>query len=241
MTIRSAPRPVSTPPTEVASRQPCAVVSNSAIACRAAESRVGKTRRYRWLMTMHRQSRDNLSASSCASEAHRRWRLGSCPRHQAGNATEANSDFAWRGGRLMISRRISRRRCAASPDGRSWGPFRGSPRRARMPAGRERGPRIKLGETGLRKTREIDSQQCRDFLGRGSRLRSCRPRRRHATSGRPRPAPPLRQYSIGLRRVGPSPRPCTRERLRRSLHTISRTVTKSLPLRFQRRPCGKCR
>jgi hypothetical protein len=36
----SAPRPVSTPPTEVASRQPCCVVSNSPTACRWAERRV---------------------------------------------------------------------------------------------------------------------------------------------------------------------------------------------------------
>ncbi len=48
-----------------------------------------------------------------------------------------------------------------------------------MPAGRKRGLRIKLGETGLRKACEIDAQQCRDFLGRERRLRSCRPRRRH--------------------------------------------------------------
>jgi hypothetical protein len=40
MMIRSAPRPVSTPPTEVASRQPCAVVSNSGIAARCGERRV---------------------------------------------------------------------------------------------------------------------------------------------------------------------------------------------------------
>src|SRR6516225_4061255 len=32
--------------------------------------------------------------------------LGSCPRHQAGKATEARCDFKWRGGTLMISRRI---------------------------------------------------------------------------------------------------------------------------------------
>src|SRR5436190_19159230 len=31
---------------------------------------------------------------------------GSCPRHQAGKAIEASSDLRWRGGRLMISRRI---------------------------------------------------------------------------------------------------------------------------------------
>src|SRR5205085_5672809 len=31
---------------------------------------------------------------------------GSCPGHQAGKATEASSDFRWRGGRLMTSRRI---------------------------------------------------------------------------------------------------------------------------------------
>jgi hypothetical protein len=66
MTMRSAPRPVSTPPTEVASRQPCAVVSNSAIAARCGDNRVGKIARYQSLATICRQSRDNLSARSCA-------------------------------------------------------------------------------------------------------------------------------------------------------------------------------
>jgi hypothetical protein len=45
MTI-SAPRPVKTPPTEVASRHPWAVVSNSGTACRWADRRVGKARWY---------------------------------------------------------------------------------------------------------------------------------------------------------------------------------------------------
>ena len=36
--------PVSTPPNEVASRQPCWVVSHSGMACRWAEKRVGKAR-----------------------------------------------------------------------------------------------------------------------------------------------------------------------------------------------------
>jgi hypothetical protein len=66
MTIRSAPRPVSTPPTEVAMRQPFAVVSNSAIACRLGASRVGNSARYHGLSTMRRESRDHLSASSRA-------------------------------------------------------------------------------------------------------------------------------------------------------------------------------
>jgi hypothetical protein len=62
--IRSAPRPVSPPPIEVAIRQPWAVVSDSEAACRSGDSRVGKMRRYQWLAMIRRQLRDNLSASS---------------------------------------------------------------------------------------------------------------------------------------------------------------------------------
>ena len=40
--------------------------------------------------------------------------LGSCPRHQAGKATEARCDFKWRGGTLTISRRICPSRITAS-------------------------------------------------------------------------------------------------------------------------------
>jgi hypothetical protein len=40
--------------------------------------------------------------------------LGSCPRDQDGKATEARCDFKWRGGTLMISRRIRPSRTAAS-------------------------------------------------------------------------------------------------------------------------------
>ena len=43
MMIQSAPRPVSTPPTEVASRQPRAVVMNSVTACLCGESRVANS------------------------------------------------------------------------------------------------------------------------------------------------------------------------------------------------------
>ncbi len=64
MTIRSAPRPVRTPPTPAAMRPPRAVVSNSAIAWRVGASRVGNSQRYQGLRTMRRQSRDHLSASS---------------------------------------------------------------------------------------------------------------------------------------------------------------------------------
>ena len=54
MMMRSAPRPVSTPPTEVASRQPCALVSNSGIAARCGERGVGKIARYQPLATIER-------------------------------------------------------------------------------------------------------------------------------------------------------------------------------------------
>jgi len=40
MMMKSAPRPVSTPPTEVVMRKPCAVVSNSGTAWRCGDSRV---------------------------------------------------------------------------------------------------------------------------------------------------------------------------------------------------------
>ena len=43
MMVWSAPRPVSTPRTEVASRQPCAVVSNSGIAVRCGDMCAGKS------------------------------------------------------------------------------------------------------------------------------------------------------------------------------------------------------
>jgi hypothetical protein len=66
MMMMSAPRPVSTPPTEVASRQPCAVVLNPDTACRWAERRVAKSCRYQSLARTCRQSRDSLSARSCA-------------------------------------------------------------------------------------------------------------------------------------------------------------------------------
>src|SRR5439155_24852115 len=53
----SAPRPVSTPPLEVASRYPCAVVMNSCTACRWAARRVRKICRYHWLSMMLRAAR----------------------------------------------------------------------------------------------------------------------------------------------------------------------------------------
>ena len=52
------------PPTEVAIRQPCGVVSNSGTTGCLAERRVRNSRWYRSLARMRRQSRDNLSARS---------------------------------------------------------------------------------------------------------------------------------------------------------------------------------
>jgi hypothetical protein len=40
--------------------------------------------------------------------------LGSYPRHQAGKATDANSDFRWRGGTQVIGRLIRPSRTAIS-------------------------------------------------------------------------------------------------------------------------------
>src|SRR5260221_6527914 len=61
--IMSAPRPVSTPPTDVAMCVPCSVVAKSWTAWRSA-SRTGKSRRYHALVIIRRQSRANLSAKS---------------------------------------------------------------------------------------------------------------------------------------------------------------------------------
>jgi hypothetical protein len=61
----SAPRPVRTPPVEVARRYPWRVVMNSCTAWRCA-NRVGKIRRYHGLIMMLRQSRASLSARSWA-------------------------------------------------------------------------------------------------------------------------------------------------------------------------------
>jgi hypothetical protein len=103
MTMMSVPRPVSTPPTEGASRQPSAVVSNSGMARRWAERRARKARWYQLLVAMRRQSRASLSARSCPRATlatdHRRQNPGVTqricvpgwrPRHHAGNATEPN-------------------------------------------------------------------------------------------------------------------------------------------------------
>src|SRR6202030_740740 len=64
--MMSAPRPVSTPPVEVASRYPCRVVTNSCTAWRCGARRVGKICRYHGLITMLRQSRASLLARSWA-------------------------------------------------------------------------------------------------------------------------------------------------------------------------------
>jgi len=63
ITIRSAPLPVSTPPTEVAILVPCWIVAKSWSARRSAK-RVGNSRRYQALDMSVRQSRANLSAKS---------------------------------------------------------------------------------------------------------------------------------------------------------------------------------
>ena len=64
--MMSAPRPVSTPPFEVASRYPWRVVMNSCTAWRCGARRVGKICRYHGLIMMLRQSRASLSARSWA-------------------------------------------------------------------------------------------------------------------------------------------------------------------------------
>ena len=64
MIMRSAPRPVSTPPTEVAKRNPPCVVTSSCSGDRAEDRRVGNRARYHDAIMMARQSRANLSESS---------------------------------------------------------------------------------------------------------------------------------------------------------------------------------
>lgn len=63
MTMTSAPRPVSTPPTEVAIRVPPAVVVKSLTAFRA-DNRVGKSARYQSASISVLVSRASLSARS---------------------------------------------------------------------------------------------------------------------------------------------------------------------------------
>jgi hypothetical protein len=91
--------------------------------------------------------------------------LGSCPRDQAGKATEARCDFRWRGGTLTISRWIRPSRTAASPDGRppafAWAKLlRAVPGIAGhdlyMLVHREAGARVELAKTPRRKANKID-------------------------------------------------------------------------------------
>ena len=62
--ITSAPRPVSTPPTEVAMRNPPLVVASSRNGGRGEASLAGNSARYQGAVISARQSRANLSESS---------------------------------------------------------------------------------------------------------------------------------------------------------------------------------
>jgi hypothetical protein len=108
MTMRSAPRPVSTPPTEVARRNPPRVVTSSCSGDRAEARRVGNRARYQDAIMTARQSRANLSESSWPEVTLTIALAGSWPSSQAGSAIEAASDFRWRGGILMMRRRMRR-------------------------------------------------------------------------------------------------------------------------------------
>jgi hypothetical protein len=87
--MMSAPRPVSTPPTEAASRQPWAVVSNSEAACRCVEEAGGKDLPVpvagEDAAAVARQFVGEVLSITDAEDLY----TGSCPRHHAGNATEA--------------------------------------------------------------------------------------------------------------------------------------------------------
>jgi len=64
--MTSAPRPVSTPPTEVAMRKPPRVVKSSAKGSRGDASLVGNSERYHSEVMIARQSRANFSERSWA-------------------------------------------------------------------------------------------------------------------------------------------------------------------------------
>src|ERR1700681_1859561 len=64
MTMKSAPLPVSTPPTEVASRNPFSVVTNSCADCFWGDSLVGNKLLYHSLDIKLRQSSECLYANS---------------------------------------------------------------------------------------------------------------------------------------------------------------------------------
>jgi hypothetical protein len=117
----SAPRPASTPPTEVARRQPCAVVSNSGIAARCGDRRVGKTPLVPGtgddMPAIARQFVGEVLRIADAEDLRRRV----VPETPGGNATDASNDFRWRGGRLTTRRRAVPSRTA---DAGNAGTFR---------------------------------------------------------------------------------------------------------------------
>jgi hypothetical protein len=78
--------------------------------------------------------------------------FGLWSRHQAGKATEAVCDSRWRGGRLMISRRVTRSRTAAT----TW--------TCRFVAKRVRG--LSLPKGAQRKARQIVREQGRALVRR---------------------------------------------------------------------------
>ena len=155
-----SPRAVRTPPTEVARRQPFAVVSNSDTACRCAERRVVKSCRYQALATICRQSRDNLSA--------RPWPPGyagdgPAPLKPGGGAqdlsarvvAEAPGRETDRGEvRLQMARRHVDDH-AAAPAGARRLELRDDDF---LPARREQGARVELVETVLCDARKIGTQ-----------------------------------------------------------------------------------
>jgi hypothetical protein len=112
--IRSPPRPVSVPPTEVANRDPLAVSSISVSESFCPIRAVGKTDRYQGASSTTRKSLECFLARSPEYETQMILRVGSWPRTKAGNATDAVIDLSERGGMLMISRLISPRRTRSS-------------------------------------------------------------------------------------------------------------------------------
>src|SRR5260370_42281961 len=95
--IRSAPRPVSVPPTEVAYRLPPRVVMSSRPVS-FAHRRVGKSAAYHSELTTIRNCRWSSAAKSPEQLATITRRAGPRPSSQATYATETQIDLSERGG-----------------------------------------------------------------------------------------------------------------------------------------------
>ena len=159
MAIRSMPLPVNTPPTDVtpgSSGRSSRTPAPPDAAARGGSERAGNTSRWRRSAgnraTACRRgpapgfARDGpLPPESRPGVTQRTCEFGSCPRHQAGKGDRGQE-------RLLMARRQADDQ---PPDPALPGcrQFRGDD--LDMPAHRERGPRVELGETAQREAREV--------------------------------------------------------------------------------------